>query len=265
MEIILLIIASIVMYYLYNGFQEYMRNPHKVDNSYNKNEYKIEDNPYIELSLEDKVKATEFGIIVRILKNVSSADGNICDLEKSLITNILDDIALEIDNMLTIKDIKTSRDILQTIFDNSNDDLDELAREFCDLTKGEYKKRLKLVEFVFALSYADTKLDDKEREKIIDIAAIFELNNDDFNKIYDEYETLYSNSIEMTKEKALEVLELKEEYSKEELDSKYKEKIKEHKQNIFLNKNLNKDFNQHSSKILREIDEAYKFLNEINK
>ena len=166
---------------------------------------------------------------------------------------MLDDIALE------IADVANARELLQDIFNSSQDNLDDLARDFCDLTKGEYKKRLKVVEFLFALSYADGVLDEKEREKIIDVAAIFELNNDDFNKIYDDYESLYNNNIEMTEEQALELLELSENHTKEELEARYKEKIKDNKQNILLNKNLNKEFNS-SSRILREIDEAYKIL-----
>lgn len=257
MEIILLIIAGVVMYYLYNSFQDYMRNPYKADSNSSsyKDEYNIQDTPYVERSAEDKIKDSEYGLIVRILKQITSVDGNICELEKELVSNMLDDIALE------ITDIENARKLLQDIFDNSEDNLDDLARDFCDLTKGEYKKRLKVVEFLFALSYADGVFDEKEREKIIDVAAIFELNNDDFNKIYDDYENLYSNNIEVSMDRALELLELDENYTKDELEIKYREKIKENKQNILLNKNLNKDFNS-SFKVLREIDIAYKILGE---
>ena len=278
MEIVLLIIAGIVLYLLYNSFQDYMKDPYKPDfknnnsnnmksnhhgrghhgghhggNSY-EDEYDISNSPYLELSMEDKIKKGEYGVIVRILKNIASSDGNVCNLEKELINNILDDIAFE------MKDIEDSRAILQNIFDNSDDDMDELAQKFCELSKGEYKKRVKVVEFLFALAYADGKLDEVEREKIIDVAAIFELHNDDFNKIYDDFESLYSTTSNIDKQKALELLELSPDYSSENLEVAYKNKIKENNQNILLNKNLDKNFQEHSSKKLKDIDEAYKVL-----
>ena len=278
MEIVLLIIAGVVLYLLYNSFQDYMKDPYKPDfknnnsnnmksnhhgrghhgghhggNSY-EDEYDISNSPYLELSMEDKIKKGEYGVIVRILKNIASSDGNVCNLEKELINNILDDIAFE------MKDIEDSRAILQNIFDNSDDNMDELAQKFCELSKGEYKKRVKVVEFLFALAYADGKLDEVEREKIIDVAAIFELNNDDFNKIYDDFTNLYSKDSNIDKQKALELLELSPDYSSENLEVAYKNKIKENNQNILLNKNLDKNFQEHSSKKLKDIDEAYKVL-----
>lgn len=138
--------------------------------------------------------------------------------------------------------------------------MDELAQKFCELSKGEYKKRVKVVEFLFALAYADGKLDEVEREKIIDVAAIFELNNDDFNKIYDDFTNLYSKDSNIDKQKALELLELSPDYSNQDLEIAYKNKIKENNQNILLNKNLDKNFQEHSSKKLKDIDEAYKVL-----
>lgn len=255
MEIILLIAAGVVLYYLYMGFQEYMKNPYKKDeNSGYKDEYNIQDTPYVEQKPEDKVKKTEFGILVCLLQCLAKSDGKICKLEEELIHDMLDDVSKE------LSDYKDSRLILQNIFDNNQDSLDDLAYEFANLTKGEYKKRLKVIEFLFALAYADGSLDENEREKIIDIAAIFELNNDDFNKMYDDFENIYSKSIEMDKNQALKILELKEEYTKEELEISYKDKIKESKQNILLNKNLNKNFQNTSLPILRNIDEAYKIL-----
>ena len=176
MEVILLIIAGVVLYYLYNGFQDYMKNPYKIENNQQyKSEYNIDDTPYVPDSPQDRIKKTEFGVLAAMLQCIASADGNVCKLEQELINDMLDDIANEL-HMYS-----DARILLQGIFDNNSDSLDDLAQRFAELTKGEYKRRLKVVEFLFALAYADGKLDEIEREKIIDVAAIFELNNDDFN------------------------------------------------------------------------------------
>lgn len=262
MEILLLVIAGIVLYALYNSFSDYMKNPYKLpsqDLSDNLvREYKPEDNPYTQLTDEDRIKKSEFGILAQILAIVAKSDGKVCDLECELLKDMLDDMAVELNEY---KDYKDARGSLQSIFDcTTNDaeaDLDTLANAFVEATKGEYKKRVKVVEFLLALAYADGTLSEIEREKIIDVAAIFELNNDDFNKIYDDFERRYSANLALSKEKALELLGLGANFTRDELESAYQNTIKNKKQNIF--KSLNKPFD---SEILREIDGAYKILSE---
>ena len=256
MEILLLIIAGIVLYMLYNSFSDYMKNPYKLpsqDIEGFKSEYKPQDNPYIQLSDEDRIKKTEFGILAQILAIIAQSDGKVCALERALLNDLFDDMAKELNEYNDYKDARSS---LQKIFDEAQGgDLDALAESFVESTKGEYKKRVKVVEFLLALAYSDGVLDESEREKIIDVAAIFELNNDDFNKIYDDFERKYSDSVVVSKNKALELLNLSDGFSHAELESAYQSAIKNKKQNIF--KNLNKSFD---NDILREIDSAYKVL-----
>ena len=262
MEILLLVIAGIVLYMLYNSFSEYMKNPYKLPSedfgdSF-KREYKPEDNPYIELTDEDRIKKGEFGILAQILANIAQSDGKVCALEREMIGDLLDDMAVELNQY---NDYKDARGSLQSIFDEASgdlgSDLDALANAFVDATKGEYKKRVKVVEFLFALAYADGVLAEAEREKIIDVAAIFELNNDDFNKIYDDFEAKFAQSVEISKGRAMELLGLNANFSRADLETAYQSAIKAKKQNIF--KSLNKPFD---NDILREIDCAYKVLSE---
>lgn len=257
MEILLLIIAGVVLYMLYNSFSDYMKNPYKVPTQDIRDglasEYKPQDNPYIQLTDEDRIKKTEFGILAQILALIAQSDGKVCALERELLNDLFDDMAKELNEYNDYKDALGS---LQKIFDEAQGgSLDTLAESFVEATKGEYKKRVKVVEFLFALAYSDGVLDENEREKIIDVAAIFELNNDDFNKIYDDFERKYSQNLNITKENALKILGLKKDFISSDLESAYHEKIKEKKQNIF--KGLNKSFEVDN---LREIDEAYKVL-----
>lgn len=257
MEILLLIIAGVVLYMLYNSFSDYMKNPYKVPTQDIRDglasEYKPQDNPYIQLTDEDRIKKTEFGILAQMLALIAQSDGKVCALERELLNDLFDDMAKELNEYNDYKDAFGS---LQKIFDEAQGgSLDTLAESFVEATKGEYKKRVKVVEFLFALAYSDGVLDENEREKIIDVAAIFELNNDDFNKIYDDFERKYSQNLSITKENALKILGLKKDFISSDLESAYHEKIKEKKQNIF--KGLNKSFEVDN---LREIDEAYKVL-----
>lgn len=260
MEILLLVVAGIVLYMLYNSFSDYMKNPYKLPSedfgdSF-KREYKPEDNPYIELTDEDRIKKGEFGILSQILAHIAKSDGKVCDLEHELISEMLNDMAVELNQY---NDYKDARGSLQSIFDEATkeSDLDNLANAFVEATKGEYKKRVKVVEFLLAVAYADGELSEMEREKIIDVAAIFELNNDDFNRIYDDFEARYNNGVEITQDKAMALLGLEAGFTRKELENAYHKAIKDKKQNIF--KSLNKPFDSES---LREIDSAYKVLSE---
>lgn len=260
MEILLLVVAGIVLYMLYNSFSDYMKNPYKLPSedfgdSF-KREYKPEDNPYIELTDEDRIKKGEFGILAQILAHIAKSDGKVCDLEHELISEMLNDMAVELNQY---NDYKDARGSLQSIFDEATkeSDLDNLANAFVEATKGEYKKRVKVVEFLLAVAYADGELSEAEREKIIDVAAIFELNNDDFNRIYDDFEARYNNGVEITQDKAMALLGLEAGFTRKELENAYHKAIKDKKQNIF--KSLNKPFDSES---LREIDSAYKVLSE---
>lgn len=260
MEILLLVVAGIVLYMLYNSFSDYMKNPYKLPSedfgdSF-KREYKPEDNPYIELTDEDRIKKGEFGILAQILAHIAQSDGKVCDLEHELISEMLNDMEVELNQY---NDYKDARGSLQSIFDEATkeSDLDNLANAFVEATKGEYKKRVKVVEFLLAVAYADGELSEMEREKIIDVAAIFELNNDDFNRIYDDFEARYNNGVEITQDKAMALLGLEAGFTRKELENAYHKAIKDKKQNIF--KSLNKPFDSES---LREVDSAYKVLSE---
>lgn len=250
MEILLLIIAGVVLYMLYNSFTDYMKNPYKIQQQ-EEVEYKPSDNPYTEITNEDKIRKNEFGILTQILAHIAKSDGKVCKLEKELLDDILDNLANE------LQDFKDARESLDIIFNEAvkNSNLDELANAFAEATKGEYKKRVKVIEFLFTLAYADGSLDEVEREKIIDVAAIFELNNDDFNRIYDDFENKYSQNLKITKSNALKLLDLNKNFTLQELENAYHQKIKDKNQNIF--KNLNKSYD---SNAVREIDEAYRLL-----
>lgn len=267
MEIVLLLIAGVVIYFLYNTLQDYLKNPlHQnpqntpfglgnTDNTpinFN-NPYQVED------TWEDKIKSNEFSILAAIIARVVWSDDKICPLEKQLLDEILGDMVAE------SKNPKLNKEELEEIIEKEKTPsvgLDELCEGYVALTKGEYKKRLKVVEFLFALAYADGKLEDSEQEQIIDIAAYFEIANDDFNGIYNAFEKEYESELQMDIEQARAIFEITDTNKLDEaaLSEKYHALIKQTKQNIFDNKNINKSFKDTSLTRLKEIDKAYLIL-----
>ena len=99
----------------------------------------------------------------------------------------------------------------------------------------------------------------------MDIAAYFEIANDDFNAIYNAFEKEYADELKMDLEQAKTIFELTDtnELDKAKLSEKYHNLIKQTKQNIFDNKNINKSFQDTSLTHLKEIDKAYSILLEL--
>lgn len=265
MEIVLLAIAGVVIYLLYNTLQEYLKNPLHQMPSFNKNNSTTEEvisfqNPYEEIAVLDKAKASEFGVLSAILGKVVWSDGNVCPLEQKLLDEMIIDMSTESKNPKL-----TPEDIQNIIMEQKNDNsvsLESLCDRYTQLTKGEYKKRLKVVEFLFALAYADGILSENEQECIIDIAALFEISNEDFNALYENFMKNFAQDSEVSLEKAKEIFEYRENMTLEDVKQTYNDLIKKSKQNIFDSKNINKSFCESSLPKIREIEQAYKVLKE---
>lgn len=262
MEIFLLLIAGVVIYFLYNTLQDYLKNPiHKSSNNhFSRNEPEaIEfENPYQAISEGERARKSEFGILSAILGQVVWSDSKMCKLQKNLIDLMLMDMSNE------AKNPKISKDELEEILLEQKSpkySLETLCDEYVLLTKGEYKKRLKVIEFLFALAYADGELAQSEKECIIDVAAFFEITNEDFNAMHEAFEELYKVDTQMSEERAKEIFSYTEDMDSKKLDESYQTLISEAKQNIFHNKNLNKSLHNTSARRLKEIDQAYQILN----
>lgn len=263
MELILALIAVVVVYFLYHTLKEYLKNPlHSNQQPINPYQTKqttiIFDNPYTQIKEQDKANNSEFGVLASILGHLIAVNSKNCDLEKALLQELLSDMSAE------SKNPKLSVDELLEIANKQNgadsSELDRLCTRYVELTKGEYKKRLKIVEYLFMLGYADGKLDSVEQDCIVDVAAFFELSNEDFNTLFTQFEQEYADEKNISLEKAKEIFGISGEIdsiSSEELANIYRKLLKEAKQNIFDNKNINKSFYDVSLPKIHDIDLAY--------
>lgn len=253
MELILFLIAAGIIFYLYKTFQSYLSNPivpTDRDNLQQIQQEYVEERPI--LTAKERLKNSEYGIIISILGRLSMADSNSCMLEERLVKSIIEDMS---------RDADQPQELFMEIYREShNDDIQALAELFANETVGQYKKRLKIVEFMFALSYADGDFSKEEEDSIINVAAILEIENDDFNQLYDGFKSLNEQYTPITKEEALDIFGLKEGFSKDELDSKYNELFAKSRQNVLDPKNLSKPYNESDSQNLRRISDAYALL-----
>ena len=259
MEIILAVIAMAALFLMYRTMKDYLANP-KSYGSLKKQETPEFDDPYSDSrDQNDQPFSREHAVLVGLLAKLARSDGRVCEFEERLVDEILDDIAQASENPAQTKDA-----LLQHFRHEQTNatNADELAIEYVRLTKGEYKKRLKVVEVLLMLAYADGTLDESEREVILDVAAYFELSNDDFNRVYDQFEAESSAPhAVMSEERALQILELqKGNLNDTSLKEAYRRLVKTYHPDIIQGRGADQQTILKANEKLVQINEAYNFL-----
>lgn len=227
---ILLVIAGVVVYYLYTTFEEYLKNPlPSPQKPQEKQDYSPKDNPYSLPTPQDKLKNSYAGASVamlNILLQAGISQKNPSLLQVVLLDNFIKNLHLQESQETLLKQMLNGIDFSQIISkksttqspatstDSKDGDtpISNLAQIFLDNTYGEYKKRLHFVGFALTLAWSDRVLEEKEREVILDIAAFLQLENDEFNELYDSFENRFG---EVTSEADKADTNLVEQYKKE--------------------------------------------------
>ena len=125
---------------------------------------------------------------------------------------------------------------------------------------------MKLVEYLLALAYAEKVLSENEREVIVDVAAYLEIENDDFNKMYDAFVEFYSKEdIKRDYKEACKVLGVSEEADLKEIKTKYKALVREYHPDILHHKGLEESIIKTSTAKLQEINAAYEIIEQYKK
>ncbi|WP_027327552.1 TerB family tellurite resistance protein [Helicobacter pametensis] len=247
--VLLLLIAGGVVYYLYITLKEYMSNEN------NQKRFITRENmaPQIEAiepTLEQKIAQSEFGTLAGILGYVANADGEICNLEQNVANSMLEEMAQEMSKYGNKQEVY---EILQALFSNTDKNIQDLTERYAHLSKGEYRKKLKVVEFCFVLGYADGVLNDATKESIIDIAALLELDNQDFNGLYEDF--AQENHIKLSLQEAKEIFG-----DTQDLDARYQQLIAQTKQPPTNDKNIQKLNGREQLLKLQQIHQAYEML-----
>ncbi|WP_033772474.1 TerB family tellurite resistance protein [Helicobacter pylori] len=212
MEIILLIVAAIVLFYFYNTLKEYLKNP--LNPKAKTEEYELKDDPYllVQSSPLDKFKQTQVGAYMRLLKFL--------EIQKNALDNALRTLFInELERSLNTEQQNLAKELLNEPVDKK-ENFESLCQEIADHTHGEYAKRLKLVEFLMLLAYADGILDSKEKELFLDVGAFLQIDNHDFNGLYDNFERFNSIEIPMSLEDAQNLFEIQTTTTAQELEKK---------------------------------------------
>lgn len=267
---ILLLITIVIIAIAFINFKDYLNNPNKrpqIKTEEDSQEFQHYQNPYKdkpqpqELSYEEKIRESEYGLIVSLLAKLAQSDGKVCELELELMENTIIDIS----NALMLQSAMYQKEeilgILHRIFETTTQSVEELTMRYAERTKGQYKSRLKLVEYLLSLAYADGELGANEREIILDVAAYLEIENTDFNALYDAFEKFYTNK---TQAKSLQesyaILGVSKEYSMEEIKTAYKKLVRKYHPDILHHKGLDESIIEKYTEKLQEINAAYEMI-----
>ena len=228
MEFILLIIAGIVVYYLYISLQDYLKKPlhQTILKNRQEEEYDLDNDPYNVLAQEDnqnKLFKTELGLMLMIIAQIPTR-------QKDLIEVILKDVSDKY--LLHYPDFNAKENLNEFLKNpHSEENPSELAKLLLKMLYAEYKRRLQFVSFLLFIMFLDGRLDEKEMEFLLDVASELELDNADFNQVLDEFNLNFKEMQEIKDAQAL------------------KEAIQEEMFDLFDYKYQNKDIVQMAVKI----------------
>lgn len=193
MEFVLLIIAGVVMYYLYISLQDYLKNPLRAESS-QANIPKNDDMIDVDAQESEPGNAfleSELGSVLGIVKSLPNRS-NISFIYDAVIAKVVDDY-------YSLPYVNKNSNDRQNALNFLSEELEQLdgahlGKALLNATYGEYKKRLKIVEFILMLLYVDGEIDSKKRNFLLDIASELELDNSDFNALYNRYEEKFESA-----------------------------------------------------------------------
>jgi len=229
----------------------------------NKN-YRSSDFKYIKQDIKQKLKGKlkehEAGLLISLMAKVSKADGHISELEEELLNHTFIDISKHFENSEEIKDElkKLYQEEIKT-FDNTID----IANKYYKLTRKDYKKRLKTIEYLLNLAFIDGEFSQTEFMIIEDISKAFKISNTDLNKIINQFKSFYKQretSETVTLEKAYKILNSSKLEDMKTIKKRYRELVKQNHPDIITGQGASKSMIDLATKKLQEINEAYELI-----
>ncbi len=254
MELILIIVTVLFLAYVSKSYLFY----HREENPY-KGREEAYAHPFEKRSggdLYDEVLRSEYGLIVAMMAKVVKADGEICDLEREIIDSTFDELAGYFSHKAS------ARKILEEILEKEereHDNIELIATAFIDYTRSDPDKRIKIIEFLINLSFADKRLSESEEETLGKIAFYFKIPAGAYQKILESFKEYYAH-YESGDKNPYTVLGVSEDVSGAELKRVYRRLVKEHHPDVIKGQGLGEEFVAKATSRLQEINEAYEAI-----
>ena len=226
--------------------------------------YKTQEFVNINLKTKDRYDGDllhhEAGLLVALMAKVSKADGQVCELEAEVLKHTFFDISSHFQNA---EEIRAKLKIVYENEKNSFDNLIDICDKLYNLTKNDYSKRVKIMEYLLNLAFIDKDFSNTERMITEDISNALKIKIEDFNNLINTFETFYAQQASnkaITLEKAYEILESKSSDDIATLKKNYRTLVKKHHPDIISGQGATQNIIDEATKKLQEINEAYEII-----
>lgn len=211
-------------------------------------------------ALKGDLREHEAGILVSLMAKVAKADGRVCELEAELLKHTFSDIARLFD------DAEAIREELKAIYEREIQSFDNttiIAQKYVKLTKNEYAKRLKVMEYLLNLAFIDASFSKTEFMITEDIANALEIKRADFERLIAGFEAFYANKATQKAlgiEQAYAILGASSSEDMESIKKKYRALVKEYHPDILMGQGKEQSIIDAATTKLQEINEAYEMI-----
>jgi DnaJ like chaperone protein len=226
--------------------------------------YKTEEFKNINLKRKDRFEGDllnhEAGLLVALMAKVAKADGKVCELEAELLKHTFTDISSHFENS---EEIKEKLKALYTKEKQSFDNMIIICEKLYSLTKNDYTKRAKIMEYLLNLAFIDKEFSKTEKMITEDISNALKIKKDDFERLIVTFEAFYlqqAASKAISLEKAYEILESKIDDDNATLKKNYRSLVKKHHPDIISGQGAAQNIIDEATKKLQEINEAYEMI-----
>ncbi len=210
--------------------------------------------------LKGDLEEHEAGLLVAMLAKVAKADGNVSELEAEILSHTFTDISNHFENSTDIREqLKNIYKKEMNTFDNTVD----VASKYLKLTKRDYNKRLKVLEYLLNLAFIDNDFSKAEFMITEDIANTLEVKRADFEAMIASFEQFYTqkqNSKELSLNKAYEILGASKEDDMSTIKKKYRQLVKENHPDIVTGQGASQSIIDEATTKLQEINESYELI-----
>jgi DnaJ like chaperone protein len=245
MKLIVLLVIGLILYFI-------ARN------------YKTEKYQNIQLNIKERFDGDlmnhEAGLLVALMAKVAKADGQVCELEAELLKHTLNDISRHFQNEQEVRErLKTIYADEKLSFDNTI----AICEKMLKLTKFDYSKRLKVMEYLLNLAFIDKSLSQTEYMICEDIANALKIKRTDFETMIQKFESFYKNQAQATKlslNQAYASLDASPQEDMASIKKKYRNLVKQYHPDIVTGQGASKDIIDEATVKLQEINEAYEMI-----
>lgn len=226
--------------------------------------YNVEDYQHIRVDMKQTLKGSleehEAGLLVALMAKVAKADGRVCELEAELLKHTFSDIARVFENADAI------REELKAIYQKEIQTFENtliVSKKYLTMTKNEYTKRLKVMEYLLNLAFIDAEFSKTEFMITEDIANALEIKRVDFERLIASFEHFYANKAHQKAlgiEQAYAILGANVEDDMETIKKKYRALVKEYHPDILMGQGKEQSIIDAATAKLQEINEAYEMI-----